>query len=167
MQVPKRKKETYRRPQADPYVTKEKFNSLQKKLQILKTIKQPREAAEVKRLALMGDFSENTGYQLAKRRLRGINQNILNIGKQLQVAKIIPQNIGHQTVALGSVVSLETIEKTIKTYRLLGSEETNPAQGVISHNSPLGLAMMNRKIGEIIQIQAGNQIRKYKIIKIE
>ncbi len=76
MQVPIRKKETYIKPKPDPYLTEAKFQELQNKLEKFKTYTRPRAAEEVKRLAEMGDFSENVGYQVAKGRLRGLNQKI-------------------------------------------------------------------------------------------
>ena len=73
MQTPIRKGDKVPRTKADPFMTAAKFNDLQAKVQKWKTINRPREAAEVERLALMGDFSENVGYQVAKGRLRGLN----------------------------------------------------------------------------------------------
>ncbi len=166
MQVPKRKKETYHPPKPDPYITQNKFEELSKKLNRLKTIKQPREAKEVKRLALMGDFSENAGYQLAKGRLRGFNQTILEIENQLKYAEIIPDSQNSNTVKLGSLVSIESAQG-IKTYRLLGSVESNPDAGIISHNSPLGSALLNHQLGDIISLELDSGTKKYKIIKIE
>jgi predicted RNase H-like nuclease (RuvC/YqgF family) len=83
MQVPIRKKETYVKPKPDPYLTEEKFQELQRKLESLKK-RHPGLSAEVKRLAEMGDFSENAGYQLAKGRLRALNQRILELEVQLR-----------------------------------------------------------------------------------
>jgi transcription elongation factor GreA len=166
MQVPHRKKETYRRPKLDPYLTQEKFTELTEKLNKLKTIKQPREAREVKRLAMMGDFSENVGYQLAKGRLRGLNQRILNIEEQVKYAQIIKKNNNKKIVRLGDLVSLKN-DKIQKTYRLLGSTETNPSAGIISHNSPLGIALLGHQVGDLIKIKLKDNIISYKITKIE
>jgi len=164
MQVPMRKKETYRRPRLDPYITPEKFAELGKKLEKLKTIKQPREAQEVKRLALMGDFSENAGYQLAKGRLRGFNQAILDIENQLKFAEIISSDNNNEVIKLGHLITVE-IYNIQKTYRLLGSEETNPTAGIISHNSPLGQALLDHAVGDIIKIPSS--LKEYKIISID
>ncbi|MFA6995074.1 MAG: GreA/GreB family elongation factor [Patescibacteria group bacterium] len=166
MQTPIRKAETYRRPKPDPYITPEKFRELTLKLEKLKTVSRPRESQEVKRLALMGDFSENAGYQLAKGRLRGINQRILDIEEQLKFAEIINGDGNNDTVRLGHLVTVETAKKQ-KTYRLLGSAETNPDIGVISHNSPLGAALINRRVGDIIKVQLADRQIEYKIIKID
>ena len=54
-----------------------------------------------------------------------------------------------------------------KTYQILGASETNPRQGIISHHSPLGAALMGRKVGEIVKIRLANKEVEYRIIKIE
>lgn len=166
MQVPTRKHDKIPRSKPDPSMTEEKFKELMKKVEILKTVKRPREAEEVRRLALMGDFSENAGYQLAKSRLRGINQRIIDTENLLSRAEIIRNNLNRDTVQLGHSVTVEVNGK-IKTYRILGSAETNPLSGVISHSSPLGNALLGKKIGDIITISTANKESHYKIVNIE
>ena len=79
MRVPIRKGDPRLDKKIDPAMTEVKYHELQKKLDFWKRVKRPEEAEEVKRLALMGDFSENVGYQVAKGRLRGLNQRILDL----------------------------------------------------------------------------------------
>jgi len=166
MQTPYRKKENYVRPKADPNITPEKFAALSAKLQRLKEIDRPRLSAEVKRLALMGDFSENAGYQLAKSRLRGLNQRILDTEDLLKRAEIIVPGADKNSVGLGHIVTVEVNGK-IKTYQILGSVETDPLSGIISHSSPLGAALLGHKVGEIISLTLTGGAVKYRIIKID
>jgi transcription elongation factor GreA len=166
MQVPTRKYDKYPRVKSDPHLTEEKYQELTAKLAKLKTVKQPREAEEVKRLALMGDFSENAGYQLAKSRLRGINQRILDIGDLLARAEIITPSADKEIVRLGHKVTIERNGK-IKKYQILGSAETSPAAGVISHNSPIGAALLGRRLGETVKVLLADKEISYKIIEIE
>jgi len=173
MQVPVRKGDKVPRPKADPFMTAAKFRELEAKLHKWKTINRPREAAEVERLALMGDFSENTGYQVAKGRLRGLNQRILDTENLLARAEIITTDNDTDQVRLGHYVTIEDLgavgqsEKQQKTYQILGSAETNPATGVISHNSPLGMALLGRRLGDIVAIGLSGKTKKYKIVKID
>lgn len=165
MQTPKRKPGKYSNEKKDPYITKDKFSELKNKLEGLKKA-QPRLCQEVKRLASDGDFSENAAYQIAKGRLRGVNQGILDLEKYLKQAIII-QSKSCNSIQLGSMVTIEitgenTVKK-IKTYKILGSTETDPLNNVISHNSPLGSVLMNKKVNDILKVEiAGNK----KIIKI-
>lgn len=164
MQVPTRKPGQYTHLKPDPHLTEEKFIELKNKLERLKKYSRPQASEEVKRLALDGDFSENHAYQMAKGRLRGINQHILDIEDHLKRAIIIKPKQS-DSVQLGSQVTVETDGKT-KTFLILGSSETNPSAGVISHNSPIGSALMGKKIGDKIKIKLANKIVEYKILKI-
>jgi len=166
MQVPTRKPGKYSGNKPDPYLTRQKYQELEKKLDRLKTFSQPRAAREVKRLALDGDFSENAAYSMAKGRLRGINQRILEIEDHLKNAIIINPEGKSSKVELGSRVKLE-INGREKTYTILGSSETNPESGIISRNSPLGRALLGLRAGETAKIQLSGRQVEYKIINIE
>lgn len=165
MQVPTRRADKLPRQKSDPHLTPEKFQELSATLKKLVEIKRPREASEVKRLAEMGDFSENAGYQMAKGRLRGINRRIDEISDLLKRAEIIIPNQNSE-IELGNLVTLEREGKQ-KKYRLLGSAETDPNQGIISHNSPLGSALLGKKIGEQVEISLTGKKISYQIINIE
>lgn len=165
MQVPVRRAEKIPKAKLDFHITEEKYQELKSRLDKLTNIKRPREAEEVKRLAMMGDFSENAAYQLAKARLRGINSRILEIENLLKHAEIIkPQN--SDRVALGHIIALEK-DGLLKSYRLLGSAETDPSHGTISHNSPLGQVLLGKKVGDIVKIQLPKKEIIYKIVAIE
>lgn len=139
---------------------------LTNKLDRLKNISRPRGAEEVKRLAELGDFSENVEYQLAKGKLRGINDNITKIENQLKNAVVISPQKQTDTVELGNTVTVES-GGAQKSYQILGSVETNPHKGIISHNSPIGAALIGCKIGEVIKIKINDKEVEYKIISIK
>lgn len=149
---------------SDPMLTAKKAKELEQKLERLKHSSRPRAAEEVKRLAELGDFSENVEYQLAKGKLRGINQGILTIENQLKHAIIIDPQKQVNTISIGHTVTISS-GKTEKTYLILGSSETDPQKGIISHVSPLGSALLGHKIGD--SIKTSNSETTYKIIKIK
>src|SRR3989344_2947089 len=97
MRVPIRKPGKYAHLKPDLHVTEAKFRELKDKLERLKA-SQPAAAQEVKRLAEMGDFSENAAYQMAKGRLRGINEHILELEDQLSHAELIKSGSDTGTV---------------------------------------------------------------------
>jgi len=165
MRVPIRKGSPYANIKPDPNLTWEKFNQYKNQLERLIKVSRPKEAEEVKRLALMGDFSENAAYQLAKGRLRGINQRITDLENIIKQADIISFGGDSDQVNLGNLVTVK-IDDQIKNYRLLGSAETNPSAGIISHNSPLGAALMRRRVGDVITVNINSKQKKYQIIKI-
>ncbi|MDP2736513.1 MAG: GreA/GreB family elongation factor [bacterium] len=164
MQLPIRKSGKYTHLKPDQHLTQAKYNELKNKLDRLK-FNRPRLAEEVKKYASDGDFSENAAYQIAKGRLRGMNQGILEIEEHLKRAVIIKPNKNSCLVQLGSSVTVATAGKQ-KTFLILGSSETNPERGIISRNSPIGSALMGRKLGDQIKIKLADRVVEYKIIKI-
>ena len=164
MQVPRRRSERSRQENIDPYISVKKAKELQEKLKRLEEYR-TKLAAEVKHLALDGDFSENAPYQLAKSRLRGLNRRMMLIKKQLESAVIIPPSVNKEKVDIGSTVEIQ-YEETIKRYTILGSAETNPSQGIISYHSPLGSRLLNKKVGDTIKINKQGKEVEYVIIKI-
>ncbi|MDD2680966.1 MAG: GreA/GreB family elongation factor [Patescibacteria group bacterium] len=128
--------------------------------------RRPKEAKEVKRLAEMGDFSENVGYQMAKGRLRGLNQRILDIEDSLKKADIVIVNNNTSQVQIGHKVTI-TSDGIKKMYTILGASESNPAAGVISASSPLGSALLNKKIGDEFDLEINGKSKHYFLINIE
>lgn len=166
MQVPYRKPGKYSQMKQDPMLTEKKAQELESKLDRLKNYSRHKAAEEVKRLAELGDFSENVEYQLAKGKLRGINHAILTIEHQLNNAEIIPAPLQTNTVNVGHTVTI-TNGKTQKTYLILGSSETDPTKGIISHVSPLGVALLGKTVGEKTTVKSGDKEVDYTILKIE
>jgi transcription elongation factor GreA len=165
MRIPSRKPGKYSDLRRDPHMTQQKFDELTKQLaHLLKA--RPGAAAEVKRLAEMGDFSENAAYQLAKGRLRGLNQRVMEIEDHLKFAQIISSENKSGIVQLGSTVTVDQAGKQ-QTFRILGPTETNPAQGIISHKSPLGAALMGKRAGDISRILLGDKETEITLVKVE
>ncbi len=165
MRVPIRRSEKDNVTSFDPHMTQAKFDELANKLQQLKKVTRFKWMHEVAVLAEGGDFSENAGYQAAKSRLRGINASIAEIEMRLKKAVIIkPGSSGR--AALGSRVTIRMNEKTV-TYTILGSSEINLAQRIISHNSPIGAALMGKQAGEIVFIVIGGKKVACEILSID
>jgi len=164
MQIPYRKPGKYSQEPFDPYITEAKFKELESKLAQL-TKKRPKLAMEVSRLAEMGDFSENVEYQLAKGRLRGINNMIMRLEHQLNHSTIIKTGKETGVVNIGSIVTVLSKNQE-KVYQILGSSEINPEKGIISHSSPIGSALLGHREGETVQVSLKDRELEYKIVKI-
>lgn len=147
-------------------LTSEKLAELKNKLYRLKEHSRPTAAAEVTRLAELGDFSENAEYQLAKGRLRGINNAILRLEHQINQAIIIEPSANVDVVAIGHTVTVVSDGKQ-KTYQILGSSETRPERGIISHVSPVGSALLGHRVGDVVKINLAGKEVAYTIIKIQ
>lgn len=161
MQIPKRKAGQFKDSRLDYRISQARFDKLSAELAKLKK-SQPKRILEVQQLAEMGDFSENAGYQIAKGRLRGINQRILEIEDILKHAQIIKESSDKSQVSLGATVELESKGKKF-TFKILGPSEANPSANIISQESPLGAALMNKCLGEEVEVN-GNV---YRILKIK
>jgi transcription elongation factor GreA len=165
MRVPTRRYDkVYER--ADPHISRAKFDELKNKLEKLKNITRFRAMSEVSRLAEMGDFSENAAYQIAKGKLRGINAKIIELEDYFKTVKIIEPNADKSVVELGSVVRIK-IDGREKTYEILGSVETDPLSGIISHNSPLGSALLGKKVGAIFKLPLAKKKAEIEILEIK
>ncbi len=164
MRLPTRKSERENIKTMDLHITQIKFDALKNKLAKLK-VSRPKLANEVKRLAEMGDFSENVAYQIAKGKLRGLNNSMIKIDYLLNHASIIKIQPNKNIVQMGYVVTVEVNNKK-KDFQILGSAETNPLKGVISQNSPVGSALIRRRVGDKVKIKLNDKIVEYKIIKI-
>lgn len=144
-------------------MTQEKYDELEHELKSLYKRRQPA-TLEVSRLAELGDFSENVEYQLAKGRLRGINSRILVLEEQLKRAEIITLS-QTDTVQVGSTVTI-LLDGEEKTFTILGSSETNPSQGIISHTSPIGAALLGKKAHDTGSIVIRDSEKKFSILSI-
>jgi len=167
MRVPKRKADKYLPQRKDATMTVQKYQEIKKDLEKLENIIRPKLAYEVKKHASDGDFSENTAYQIAKGKLRGINKAILEKKDILQRAEIIELSKNKNTVQIGNTVVIEVNNKQ-KQYQILGASETNPAKGIISKDAPLAQLFLGKKLGDEFIFNTKNSKKiKYKIIEIK
>lgn len=164
MRIPTRRSEKDNITKFDPHMTQDKFDELKSKLDRLKNVTRFKWMQEVAELASGGDFSENAGYQAAKGKLRGINATIAELESHLKKAVIITPSKGN-VVALGSVVTVK-IGEQVKTYTILGSSEVDIAKNIISHNSPIGSALMGRSRSEHFNAAIGGRTVACEILEI-
>jgi len=164
MQLPKRKPGKYSIPKFDPVMSKEKLEELKVEFAKLKK-KRPHAAKEVATLAEMGDFSENVEYQLAKRRLRGINSALLKLEYQIDHADIVKSK-QNKTIEIGHEVIIKMNGKK-KTYKILGSSETDPNKGIISYTSPIGKALLNHQVGDVFDMEIAGKKIECEVFEIE
>lgn len=166
MRLPFRKPGKYSQIKNDNLITKVKYKELQDSVEHLKNVSRPVMMKEVARLAEMGDFSENFGYQAAKGKLRGINNAILKLEFQINHAEIIHQGQEGGKVQVGNSVTVLYSGKEY-TFQILGSSETDPGKGIVSHGSPIGAALIDRVVGDVVQVPLKDREVEYTILKIE
>ncbi len=164
MQTPKRKPGKYTNQQKDPNITQAKYNELKNKLEKLQA-SLPAVKKEVSRLAEMGDFSENAAYQMAKGRLRGMNEKIQELTEYFKTVEIIKPSGDNARIRLGHKVTVESDGKQ-QEFIILGSVEADPKKNIISNNSPLGKKLIGRSVGDEISLEIKGTDKKFKVVKI-
>ena len=129
----------------------------------------PRRAELSKRLRSaiqMGDLSENADYHKAKEDQGFLEGRIQEIEAILRMAVII-EKTNSDVVTVGSLVTVQEENFSPETYSLVGAKEADPRNGKISNESPIGRALMDHKVGDVVVAETpGGQI-KFKILKIE
>ena len=123
---------------------------------------------EIKKAAALGDLSENAEYHMAKQRQEFVKARVRQLGKRLaDLSMVNMNNIPHDKVGLGSTIKVydSTKEEEIE-YKLVTSEESDVATGKISTTSPIGRALLNKKVGDEALVVTPNGNRTLEILKL-
>jgi transcription elongation factor GreA len=123
---------------------------------------------EIKKAAALGDLSENAEYHMAKQRQEYVKARVRQLGKRLADLSLINMNnIPHDKVGLGSTVKVYDNTKNEEVeYKLVTSEESDVAAGKISTTSPIGRALLNKKVGDEAIVVTPNGKRELEILKL-
>ena len=150
-------------------LTQEGYDKLEQELNYLKTEKRTEIAERIKTARGFGDLSENSEYDEAKSAQSENEQKISELETKIRNAKVIDaKEIDTKTVQIGNCVKLHDIEfdEDIE-YTIVGSTEVNLAENKISNESPIGKALLGRKKGETVDVDAPAGIIQYKILAIK
>ncbi len=148
----------------DFYLTKEGIEELESELKDLKSNKRKEVATALKEAKEFGDLSENTDWDDAKARQVFIEGRIAEIENILKHAKVIEKSKGDEVV-VGSTVEVQ-VEKDKHIYQIVGSTEANPEEGKISDESPIGKALLGKKVGEHAEVEIPAGSITYKIKRV-
>lgn len=149
------------------YLSKEKFDEFTKELEHLKTVRRREIAEQLEYARSLGDLSENAEYEEARNLQAATEDRIRGIEESLARARIIEHPKGN-IVSLGNFVTIQKQgEKEEHTYEIVGSAEANMQDHKISHLSPLGSALMEKKRGELFTFETPKGAQKYKIVNIK
>jgi len=170
MRIPQRRSQTQRLKDAESLsreLTPEAVERLKKTLEYLEHTERPKIVEDLAHAITLGDFSENAEYQDAKARLSRIDGRIFGLKDRIRLAIVIEKGPSASgAVAIGSTVRVRSngIEKT---WKILGSQESNPSRCQISYLSPIGSALLTKKPGEKVEINTPNGTTIYEIISVE
>lgn len=123
---------------------------------------------EIKKAASLGDLSENAEYHMAKQRQEFVKARVRQLGQRLaQLSMVNMNNIPKDKVGLGSTVKVFDNDKNEEVeYNLVTSEESDVASGKISTTSPIGRALLNKKVGDTATVVTPNGKRELEILRL-
>lgn len=147
-------------------ITAEGYLALEEELNDLKLNKRPEIITALKDARAQGDLSENADYDAARNAQAELESKIKEIEYTLEHAKIINTE-NKNIVNVGTTVTINYVDDDEdEEYKLVGSLEADPMNNKISNESPLGKAIMNKKVGDIIAVESPNGSYDIKIVKI-
>jgi transcription elongation factor GreA len=150
-------------------LTVDGLKKLENELEELKTVRRKEVAERIKQALAFGDISENAEYDEAKNEQAQLEERIAKLEKMLRNAKVIDdEDISIDTVSIGSKVTVldKEFNEEIE-YTIVGSAEADPYEGKISNESPVGSALLGKKVGDIVEVQVPDGVIEYEIIKID
>jgi transcription elongation factor GreA len=147
------------------YLTAEGLEKLTVELNQLITVERPRVANRIHEAKLDGDISENAEYEDAKQEQSFLEGRIATLEAQLKNAQVIPAANGDGKVNIGSKVVITGADGE-ETFTIVGSAEAAPREGRISNESPVGVALMGRKQGDKVTVQAPAGPVTYTVVSV-
>lgn len=152
----------------DVSLTYEGLRQLQQELETLKSVGRKEAAEKIKVALSFGDLSENSEYDEAKSEQGKLESRIIEIESMLQRAKIYDDNVTSEEVQIGSKVKIKGTEKGAKEreFRITGFAQANPSAGRISDESPIGKALIGKRLGDKVLVEAPKGIIEYVITEI-
>ena len=149
------------------YLTHEGREELREELDDLVKRKRPAMAERLRRAIAQGDLSENADYHTAKEEQAFLEGRIQEIEAILQNAEDIAETGDSDVVALGSCVTV--VEEGIadsETFRIVGVAEADPINGKVSHESPIGRALLGRRVRDVVLVEAPGGRIAFRITEI-
>jgi len=149
-------------------LTYEGLKKLEDELHELKVVRRKDVAGKIKEARAQGDLSENAEYDAAKEEQAEIESRIVVIEKMLRNAEVIDEeDLDADSINIGSKVKVLDMEFEEEIeYLIVGSTEADPLGGKVSNESPMGIALLSKKLGDIITVDAPDGPIQYKILSI-
>jgi transcription elongation factor GreA len=154
--------------QKEVFLTPEGLEKLKAELEYLRSVRRQQVADQIHRAKELGGTVDNAEYDDAKNEQAFVEGRILTLEKMLKNASIIQEEKApSSSVRLGSKVTVGSKGGEKEYYAIVGSAEANPSDGKISNESPVGKALMGKRVGDEVEVHAPAGARKLKIVAIE
>lgn len=149
------------------YLTAEGLARIKTELEELTGTRRTELAARLRAAIQMGDLSENADYHKAKEDQGFLEGRIQELEYFVRHAVVIEENAKRDTVGVGSHVTIQEADYPAEAYYMVGAKEADPRNGRISHESPIGRALMDHRVGNEVEVETPAGKVKFKILKIE
>ena len=151
-------------------MSQERYDELKKELDYSKTTRADEIAELIKEARGFGDLSENSEYDEAKNEQGKLYSRIAELENILLHAVIVDEtDMDSDKVSIGCRVTVTNLDngKTLPEYTIVGSQEADPMNGVISEDSPFGRALLGKNVGDDVVVDAPAGSVEYKLLKVE
>ena len=145
------------------------LKKLEDELENLKVVKRKEVAGKIKEAREQGDLSENAEYDAAKDEQRDIEARIEELEKILKNAEVVVEDeVDLDKISIGCTVTVYDCEfEEEMEFKIVGSTEANSLEGKISNESPVGKALIGRKVDDVVEVETQAGVMEYKVLKIE
>jgi len=149
-------------------ITEEGLAKLEEELEHLKTVRRPEVAERIRQSKELASTQNNAEFDDAKNEQAFVEGRILTIEKMITDATIIDEEHAHHasSVEVGSTVTVSEGKGKETEFQIVGSAEADPSAGKISNESPVGLALLGRRVGDAVQVNVPKGVLRYTITKI-
>jgi transcription elongation factor GreA len=150
-------------------LTQEGFEKLQEEFKYLTEVRRREVADRIRQAREFGDISENSEYDDAKTEQALLERRISEVQRRLRNAKIVdPASAEAGSVNLGTRVTLRVVGKDEeRTFQIVGTNESDPGSGKLSHSSPVGRAVLKRRAGDMVTVITPRGATEYEIVNVE
>ena len=145
----------------------QRLKALQDEMNYLKTVREKEVAELIKEARSFGDLSENSEYDEAKNEQGKLYSRIAELEVILQHVVIVDETAPSDTITIGCTVTVKGTDGKEASYKIVGSQESDPMHGIISEESPFGKAFLGAKEGQDVVVEAPFGNIHYTVVKIE
>jgi transcription elongation factor GreA len=149
------------------YLTRQGYQKLQEELEFLRTVKRQEVANRLHEAMEGGELIEDAEYEAAKNEQAFVEGRIQELEMLLANARVVEEDaVRSDVIQIASKVTIQEADYEPEMYTIVGPAEANPREGRISNESPLGRALMNRRAGDTVQVEAPDGAFTIRIVKI-
>lgn len=145
------------------------LKKLEDELQYLKEVKRAEISEKIKEAREQGDLSENAEYDAAKDEQRDVEARIEELEKLLKNAEVVvEEEVDYSKISVGCAVKLydEEFDEEVE-YKIVGSTEANSLKNIISNESPVGAALIGKKVGDMVAVETPAGVSEFKVLDIQ